>query len=477
MKKTIAIIMTVVMIAGMAALMLMPASAAWDGTAVATGFESGTGTEADPFVIKTAEQLAYLSAQVKAKESYEGKYFVLAANIDLGKNAWTPIGIYYGSSSEDNTLFKGSFDGKGYTVSGIKVECQEDDKNNGVYAGLFGDVETTGYIKNIVIADSAIESKKSYAGALVGCMTGGVLEGIVINNDVTVSGVASLGGVAGRIVDCDAKYLVNNAKLTVSGDSNSSYVGGITGVIGGNASVSYAVNNGAIEGDGAFIGGIAGITGGNSGGGNIYNSYNTATLTYKGTKGRYVGGIAGRLAHSNNQSYKTENCYNLGTVSAPNAASANLGEIAGHLRYAATSLVNLYSVDLTDGELIGKVENNTLPDTVTVKTENEIKVLSAAIDAKIEENKVTPPKDQLAETTTVADVTTAEPSNTTNPGETTASPAETTGSQAETTAKPATTTKPTTPPSTGDGTTTIVIVAIVALAAVLVVTLTKKRER
>lgn len=46
------------------------ASAAWDGTA-AKGFESGNGDNSDPYIIKTAEQLAFLAEQVNGGETYQ----------------------------------------------------------------------------------------------------------------------------------------------------------------------------------------------------------------------------------------------------------------------------------------------------------------------------------------------------------------------------------------------------------------------
>lgn len=63
----------------------------WDGT-VADGFAGGTGTQADPYLISNGEELAYLSAQVASGNAFAGKYVTLAANLDMGNVAFTPIG-------------------------------------------------------------------------------------------------------------------------------------------------------------------------------------------------------------------------------------------------------------------------------------------------------------------------------------------------------------------------------------------------
>ena len=71
-----------------AAVFVIPqktASAAtdWDGT-VASSFAGGDGSETSPYQIANGAQLAYLARQVNGGESYNGKYFELIADIDLG---------------------------------------------------------------------------------------------------------------------------------------------------------------------------------------------------------------------------------------------------------------------------------------------------------------------------------------------------------------------------------------------------------
>ena len=68
-----------------------PQTDVWDGS-VATAFESGDGTKNDPFVIKTAAQLAFLAAEVNSGADYNGKYVSMESNLDLNHLEWTPIG-------------------------------------------------------------------------------------------------------------------------------------------------------------------------------------------------------------------------------------------------------------------------------------------------------------------------------------------------------------------------------------------------
>ena len=100
----------------------------WDGT-VADGFAGGTGTQADPYLISNGEELAYLSAQVASGNAFAGKHVTLAANLDMGNVAFTPIG-------SDARRFAGSFDGAYHTIDNLLVSQTTD------YAGLFGCLDT-----------------------------------------------------------------------------------------------------------------------------------------------------------------------------------------------------------------------------------------------------------------------------------------------------------------------------------------------
>ena len=77
---------------------------------------SGSGTEEDPYIIASAENLAYLSKQVyDGNASYINQYFKQTANIDLRQYNWQPIGV---ETDRANTgayhYFGGSYDGNGF---------------------------------------------------------------------------------------------------------------------------------------------------------------------------------------------------------------------------------------------------------------------------------------------------------------------------------------------------------------------------
>ena len=87
----------------------------------ASRYESGSGTSADPYIIKTAEQLAYLAAQVTSGKD-KTACFQLGANIDLGSHYWIPIGNL---STGNGNNFAGTFDGKGYAICNMTVKWED----------------------------------------------------------------------------------------------------------------------------------------------------------------------------------------------------------------------------------------------------------------------------------------------------------------------------------------------------------------
>ncbi len=260
-------------------------SVAWDGS-VATAYASGTGTEADPYVITTGAELAYMAAQVNAKNDATA-YFKLGADIDLNNKEWTPIGNASANS------FNGTFDGNGFTVSNLSI-------TTGInFAGLFGRVGQNeggyvGTVKNVIINNANIVGNY-YAGAVTGVAQVATIENCDVTGVLNVSGYTHVGGVIGNgvgtIKNCDVY-----AKINVTGYA---YIGGIAG--NGYFTISNCTVDGisnatsSVETTASYVGGVAGFTGEGTPARAISNcSAKNLTLTGVDT----TGGIAG-IAHSN----------------------------------------------------------------------------------------------------------------------------------------------------------------------------------
>ena len=104
MKK----IQTLSGVLALAVLLLFPL-ATWAQT-----FGGGSGTEPDPYIIKTKEHFNELVTSVQGGNDYAGKYFLQAANIDLGGATIKPF--------ELNATYLGGY----YTLGNFKLEIPED---------------------------------------------------------------------------------------------------------------------------------------------------------------------------------------------------------------------------------------------------------------------------------------------------------------------------------------------------------------
>ncbi len=112
---------------------------------------SGNGTIESPYLIKTAADLGYLSANYTIYDNkgnaivnpnLKGKYFSLQNDIDLTGKNWQPIGY------SEGTAFSGVFDGNNHTIYGMTCSLQQQYS----YHGLFG-VTLDAVIKNLRIKD------------------------------------------------------------------------------------------------------------------------------------------------------------------------------------------------------------------------------------------------------------------------------------------------------------------------------------
>ncbi len=131
------------------------------GTDSDVAFEGGTGTSADPYIIKSVEQLR------AAVTSTAGKFYKLANDISVND---TSARDWYTKTNNvewvKDTKFKGSIDGDGHCVYGIWYP----ENNTSKYAGLIP-VFQGGTIKNLGLRYSYIYAKE-YAGGIVGMASG-----------------------------------------------------------------------------------------------------------------------------------------------------------------------------------------------------------------------------------------------------------------------------------------------------------------
>lgn len=268
---------------------------------------NGEGTESNPYLIESAENLAFLSYMVNKGIDTHGLYFALTTDIDLNGSEdqpWFPIGMGNRWFADDGceriicetfqeNIFSGHFDGGGHSIYNLYVDGLD-------YAGLFGRI-TNWYTEGSTIENVNIESgyvNGTYSGGIVGECVGIVNIANCLNN-AEIRGSESAGGIVGK----GGKTI---HKCSNSGRISSTYITG--GIAGSQAKeITECFNTGDITVNGQTAGGILG----KKGGGQIIivNCYNSGDLSGSAEYG--IGGIAG-IVSSN--STNISNCYNVGNV-------------------------------------------------------------------------------------------------------------------------------------------------------------------
>ena len=300
----------------------------WTDSAVTTrdtDFE-GSGTESDPYLISSAEELAGLAylTNISSSTTYNNSnvYYLQTADIDVSAYWWDAIG----TNASTSYYFQGHYDGDGHTVSGIYT--QPGSSSTYSYQGLFGYVygassTNRAEISNVGVIDSNIQGYQ-YVGGIAGYAHYTNITNCYNTGSVTGSS-QHIGGVVGYNTNSTVSNSYNTGDVTSSGYN-------VGGVVGGNDSstVTNSYNTGDVTGSTAVansnVGGVVGFNYQAT----VENSYNTGSVT---SSSSYVGGVVGR-----NYSATVSNSYNTGGVS----GTSYVGGVVGY-NLSSSTVSNSYN--------------------------------------------------------------------------------------------------------------------------------------
>ena len=222
------------------------------------------GTNEAPYIITSTAGLDLLATLVNDGNEFSNTFFKLGADIDYPyTTAWNDItSIENNYTAIGNSVFspfKGTFDGQGHTVSGIRIY-----KTNTDYQGLFGYIDDDANVKNVTVADARITGDQ-YVGGIAGKNDANIDNCVSSSVAVTAtnSGNAYCGGITGHGIWGDiSNCLVLDA--IVSGSSN--YIGAVAGDAGTNDILYSLYYN-------CTVGGVENATGVGCNGSDWYSNY------------------------------------------------------------------------------------------------------------------------------------------------------------------------------------------------------------
>ena len=244
---------------------------------------TGKGTETEPFMLKTAEHLAWFRDYVNggninacAKIADDVKEIDMSsvcheANDEkqVAELSWTPIG------NSDNNRYQGTFDGNGKTIRNLYINATSD-----YNTGFFGDADA-GSLKNITFDNARVNNTSpNHTGILAGFAGACMIENIKTSANCSVEGNMLTGGIAGmaegNISNCENHAAVKGTDM----------VGGLFGdYISRDNSITSCANYGVVTGTGNNVGGMVG----HFGSGTIQNSANYGVITGTAFVGNLIG--------------------------------------------------------------------------------------------------------------------------------------------------------------------------------------------
>lgn len=243
-------------------------------------------------------------------------YFKLSADIDMSEysngEGWEPI-----------SNFTGVFDGRGYTISNLKIN-----RSTKSYVGLFGEVAGTATITNLKLENPSVVGGQ-YTGALAGYCSGALSYIHVTNGDI--SGRNTTGGLVGaygveKIANCTVEANVNGDKE----------VGGVIGALfsGTVERISSDGNVTAIDGGGGLIG-LARVS---------EATYIHEVAAHTAVNGKNnLGGLIGEIEMTSSKNLEIIDSYAKGSIQ---TGETNIGGIVGYVYTAQAPnivLKNIYS--------------------------------------------------------------------------------------------------------------------------------------
>lgn len=280
----------------------------------ADSYAGGMGTEADPYLIATPEQLAKLCLDSQMEPSgnnelpliFEGVYFKQTADIDLSSRSVSGMNI------GEHAIFAGVYDGNGFSIKGYSFQNRTMEYKNVILGfGLFLNSQNA-VIKNVTMEDYSI--KMNYSNMENGTYRISPLISYASNTTVEnchVSGTIDFKG---------------------KGKTNGIYVGGIAGVLTDNSTINNCYTDGTIslelsmansaEGNNFVCAG--GIVSDMTGAAKILNCVNKSSITVEATGTSEAGVIVrsgGIMAWA--EDVQILNCANTGDLNAKSGNTVN----------------------------------------------------------------------------------------------------------------------------------------------------------
>jgi len=267
-------------------------------------FQTGEGTEEDPYLIENVHHLQNVEDDLEA-------HYELATDIDASETKDWNDGRGFDPVGDLHNRFEGTFDGGGHKINELNIN-----QENREYTGLFGVIGENSEVENLDLLNVNVTgsyTRSHWVGGLAGASLG------LINNTY-LSGDVNSGDVAGGVIGQGPGTVKNS--YSTGNVTAGRFVGGLQGTSSGD--IFTSASSAKVEGTGS----VGGLLGGSWG--VIQNSYATGEVI----GGSNTGGLVGQVGITlpvYSDSGEVINCYSVGEVSGDDEQT--VGGLVGDLKY------------------------------------------------------------------------------------------------------------------------------------------------
>ncbi len=313
---------------------------------------NGSGTEQDPYVISSLDNLYWLSIN----NSEWDKYFTQSLDIDAtNTNNWNvgdhdldpntpdepmgflPIGDDPVDGKRQIVPFTGLYNGNGHVIMGLCINMPGHDN-----IGMFGMIQNGSIVSNLKLNVVNIKGKNK-TGGIVGYCRDNNTQISQCNTTGSIQGNWMVGGLAGYNL---YGTIIDHCYSTATVTGNSECIGGLVGYNYG-CTIKYCNATGVVNGH-KYVGGLVGYNNELS---TIEHCYASGAIAATNI---YCGGLVGR-----NYNSTITHCHAIGNVN----GGENTGGLVGEVRYNSTidnshAKGNVYGTGKSVGGFIGGISNS-----------------------------------------------------------------------------------------------------------------------
>ena len=342
-----------------------------------------------------AKQIIRTAADLEKIRQNPNGYFKLSGNLDLSDytlgEGWKPI-----------EQFGGTLDGRGYTISNLKVH-----RPSSQNVGLFGELTSTanitnikfsnvnvsggqyvgvlagigaGNISHVQVLSGSVAGQTNYIGGLVGSQNNGTISNCIVTLN-SITGNQAIGGVVGILYS--GTLTKSGAKTTITcSESTGGIVGSVSAIsIGSVAYIHEVCSNVQITGNtnlGGLIGKIEVVAGNKI---DLKNSYSKGAIN---GSNRNSGGFVGFISSVGVANISFEALYTTLDILQKSSTS---GGCIGYTDIAITSAISLgdcfWEKDLAPGEFlnsVGSQASNTFTLSFDDKSYSEMRIRNTFVN-------------------------------------------------------------------------------------------------